>query len=274
MHGNQRRGSFSGPHSLPAEKILERLCHLARFSCLTKKELQQITAAAEFVEVERKGVIYGVGDDACHVFVVLSGMIKQISSGSRPLLVGIAGAGEIIGLQSLFEGGRHRFTAAGLTSSKVARINADHFMEVMSTNKGDDVRRILSITIGPWLQTLEQHPVLTITSIRARLDFAFLELARKFGTRDQRGIILNLPLTHALLADMIGARRPTVSEMVMDLERKGIVVRDCRRFVVDVEALRQSLDAHNTAQRMPDSADYWPCPPAITASGPSLLPFR
>src|SRR5205807_7917981 len=111
-----------------------------------------------------------------------------------------------------------------------------------------------SVTIGPWLQTLERHPVLMVASVKLRLGFALVGLARKFGTRDQRGVILNLPLTHALLADMIGATRPTVSKMVMDLEHKGIVVRDCRRFAVDVQALCRSADQEAIAQRTHDIA--------------------
>jgi CRP/FNR family transcriptional regulator len=244
----------SGRHSSAGDKILQRLCHLSAFSHLTKEVLQQIAEAGEFIEVKRKAAVYALGDDARNVFIVLSGAIKQGSSGARPVLIGIAGAGDIIGLQSLFEGGRHRFTAVALTSCKLARINADRFIDLMFTNQVDHLRRTLSMTIGPWLQTLERHPVLTAASVKVRLSVALLGLIRKFGTRDQRGVILNLPLTHALLADMIGATRPTVSKMVMDLERKGILVRDCRRFAVDVQALCQSAD--QDAQRTRETAQH------------------
>jgi CRP/FNR family transcriptional regulator, cyclic AMP receptor protein len=242
MSDNHLPWSFSRPHSSSTDKILERLCRLSPFSGLDKKELEQIAEAAELIEIKRTEVVYASVDVARDVFIVLSGMIKQIGCGVSPLLVGIVGAGQIIGLQSLIESGPHRFTAVALTSCKLARINADRFIDIMFTNRVRPVRRTLSITIGPWLQTVERHPFLRTGSIKERLRVALLELAKDFGTRDERGVILNVPITHVMLADMIGAARQTVSRRIMDLKRQGILFRDRRRFTVVIEALCQAGD--------------------------------
>ncbi|MBV8362773.1 MAG: cyclic nucleotide-binding domain-containing protein [Deltaproteobacteria bacterium] len=109
MCGNHLPWSSSRLHSSPADKILERLCRLSSFSGLPRKELQQIAEAAELVEIKRTDVVYASVDTARDVFIVLSGTIKQVGCGSSPLLVGIAGAGQIIGLQSLFDSGLERF---------------------------------------------------------------------------------------------------------------------------------------------------------------------
>jgi CRP/FNR family transcriptional regulator, cyclic AMP receptor protein len=227
--------SFNRPPSLPSSQILERLCRLSSFSGLARKELEEIAEAAELIEKKRADIVYASVDVARDLFIVLSGMIKLVGCGASPLLVGIADAGQIIGLQSLFESRSHRYSAVALTSCKLARINADQFIDIMFSSEVRDVRRTLSITIGRWLRTVEQHPVLMAGSVKERLRVALLALAKDFGTRDQRGVIINVPLTHVMLADMIGAARPTVSRMVMELERNGIVFRDCRRFTVVIE---------------------------------------
>src|SRR5215472_9118773 len=250
MCSNHLPGSAGRLQSLHTDRILERLCRLSSFSGLARKELEQIAEAAELIEIRRTDVVYASVDVACDVFIVLSGMIKQVGCGASPLLVGIAGAGQIIGLQSLFESGSYRFTAVALTSCKLARISADRFIDIMFSNEVRHVRRTLSITIRPWLQTVERHPVLMAGSVNERLRVALLKLAKDFGTRDHRGVILNVPLTHVMLADMIGAARPTVSRMVTDLQRKGILLRDGRRFTVVIEALCQSDDEYKLAQRI------------------------
>jgi CRP/FNR family transcriptional regulator, cyclic AMP receptor protein len=234
--------SFNASRLLPAQKILERLCRLSSFSGVARKELEQIADAAALVEVKRTEVVYASVDVPRDVFIVLSGMIKQVGSGACPVLVGIAGPGQMIGVQSLFDNGSHHFTAVALTSCKLARINADRFIDIMFPNEVRHIRRMLSITVGAWLQTMERHPVLMTGSVKDRLRVALLELAKEFGTRDHRGVILNVPLTQVMLADMIGAARQTVSRMVMDLEREGILFRDHRRFTVVMEALRPSGD--------------------------------
>jgi CRP/FNR family transcriptional regulator, cyclic AMP receptor protein len=248
MCGNHLPWSSARPHSSPTGRILERLCRLSSFSGLTRKELEQIAEAAELIQRRRTDIIYASVDVARDVFIVLSGMIKQVGCGSSPLLIGIAGAGQIIGLQSLFESESHRFTAVALTPCKLARINAERFIDLMFANEVRHVRRALSITIGPWLQTVEQHPVLMAGSVKERLYVALLKLAKDFGTRDHRGVILDVPLTHVMLAGMIGAARQTVSTMVRDLERKGILLRDGRRFTVVIEALCQFGDEDKLAQ--------------------------
>jgi len=110
-------------------------------------------------------------------------------------------------------------------------------MEIMFASDIRNMRRNLSLTVGPWLQTFERHPILVAGSARERLRVALLQLAKDFGTPDQRGVILNLPVTHTMLAEMIGAARQTVSRMVTDMARKGVLFRDRRRLIVVVQAL-------------------------------------
>jgi Crp-like helix-turn-helix domain len=123
----------------------------------------------------------------------------------------------------------------------------------MFTNEDCDVRGSLSITLGPWLQTLERHPALMAGPVKQRLYGALLDLAKQFGTPDQGGVILNLPLTQAMLADMIGAARQTVSSMTKDLERQDILFRDRRRLTVVTEALCEFRDGQKIAQGVPSA---------------------
>jgi CRP-like cAMP-binding protein len=53
-----------------------------------------------------------------------------------------------------------------------------------------------------------------------------LQLALQFGRVGPNGIRLEFPLTHGLLADMIGSARETVTRCLDELERAGFMVRD------------------------------------------------
>ena len=205
--GYCRPGSFQARHSNVCAKILDRLCELSSFECLTQRELQPIAEASEFIEVKRKGLVYSPVEDSRSLYIVLSGIVKNVALTPRTVFVSIAGAGEIIGAHSLLGEGLLRLTVFALTSCKLARIDAEHFMNLMFTRDMCNVRRALSITIKPLLQTMEQHLVQMSASAKARVSAALLILAKRFGTTDDRGVILNVPLTHALLAEMIGARR-------------------------------------------------------------------
>jgi len=59
-----------------------------------------------------------------------------------------------------------------------------------------------------------------------RVRLKLLQLAEQFGRVSPEGIRLEVPLTHDLLADMVGSARETVTRCLDELQRGGFVVRD------------------------------------------------
>lgn len=59
-----------------------------------------------------------------------------------------------------------------------------------------------------------------------------LQLARTYGRAVPGGVRVDFPLTHQLLADMVGSARETVSLALSDLARRGLVHCQHRRFVL------------------------------------------
>jgi CRP/FNR family cyclic AMP-dependent transcriptional regulator len=64
--------------------------------------------------------------------------------------------------------------------------------------------------------------------VDVRLHMLFWHLAGRWGRVRRDGTVLPFRLTHAVLADLVAARRPTVTSALSDLSRRGLV-----RFVDD-----------------------------------------
>jgi CRP-like cAMP-binding protein len=58
-----------------------------------------------------------------------------------------------------------------------------------------------------------------------RLLMLFGHLARRYGRVTGAGLRVDVPLTHAALARMVGAHRPSVSSAVSALRRSGVLLR-------------------------------------------------
>ena len=56
-----------------------------------------------------------------------------------------------------------------------------------------------------------------------RLHLLFWHLAGRWGRVRSDGVLLPLHLTHAVLADLVAARRPTVTSALSDLNRRGLI---------------------------------------------------
>lgn len=60
--------------------------------------------------------------------------------------------------------------------------------------------------------------------VNTRLQMLFWHLADRWGRVRSEGVILPLSLTHAVLADLVAARRPTVTTALTELSRHGSVL--------------------------------------------------
>lgn len=59
--------------------------------------------------------------------------------------------------------------------------------------------------------------------LSARLHFLLWHLADRFGQVHRNGVLLPIPLSHAMLADLVSAQRPPVSRAMKELERHGLL---------------------------------------------------
>ena len=60
--------------------------------------------------------------------------------------------------------------------------------------------------------------------IDLRLHMLFWELADRWGIVRQDGVHVPMPLTHAILSDLVAARRPTVTKALGELAQRGAVI--------------------------------------------------
>ena len=63
------------------------------------------------------------------------------------------------------------------------------------------------------------------TRVDTRLQILLWHLADRWGKVNHRGILLPLALSHATLAELVAARRPTVTTALADLDARGLVYR-------------------------------------------------
>jgi CRP/FNR family transcriptional regulator, cyclic AMP receptor protein len=69
-----------------------------------------------------------------------------------------------------------------------------------------------------------------------RLYMLLWHLAARWGRVRSDGTVLRLRLTHAVLADLVAARRPTVTTALSELAKRGLVKTDGETWVLSGEA--------------------------------------
>jgi hypothetical protein len=111
-----------------------------------------------------------------------------------------------------------------------------------------------------------------LNRVDRRLVALFWHLAERWGRVSRDGIAVPLALSHRLIGELVGARRPTVSTALAELARTGQLVRrdDGTWLLTGDPPLEQEAVAELVRQRrrlMPEPGEAGP--PQVAAAAPS-----
>jgi CRP/FNR family transcriptional regulator, cyclic AMP receptor protein len=106
------------------------------------------------------------------------------------------------------------------------------FPEVATAISGRAMRRVRNLAV--------EMAIVHYPEVRRRLLLVLWHLADRWGQVTPDDVRIPLRLRHQLLADLVGARRPSVTSALTQLTNEGLVRRDQRGLVL-VGDLLQAL---------------------------------
>ncbi len=150
---------------------------------------------------------------------VESGVLRTYTfneTGTRNIL-GYWGAGDVVGhpLSRL-----NPYEIECLTSVEVVLVPPERWHQVLDA--------IMLHT----QQTKELLYVKGYERAHHRLMHLLIWLAQKFGRVVRQGKLIDVPLTHEGIAESIGSTRVTVTRLLKQFEREGVIHRDHRNIIV------------------------------------------
>ena len=160
-----------------------------------------------------------------------------------------------MGFDSLVPDSYHPFGCSAYETSTIGSMMPARFVEVML---GGSYERFLpgfeaSLHLN---RKLYVHCIRGVAlDIRRRLALELVNLAERFGAADRRGTVINLPISHETLAEIVGASRQQVTEYLNEFDREGLILREGRRIIVRTSQLRKSFESSRESQRKAERSD-------------------
>jgi CRP/FNR family nitrogen fixation transcriptional regulator len=173
----------------------------------------------------RNRAIFFEGEPADYFFFVSRGLVRTCRSfedGKRSV-VAFHVEGEFVGL----EGDRtHSFCAEAATDTTVLPVKHS---TMIAAAKGDQrISGFLLASMGKELRRLREHTVLISRDAHCRVATFLIDLSARLGkTRD-----LDLPMSHRDIADYLGLSIETLSRVITEFERSGLVARVSQRSLI------------------------------------------
>jgi CRP/FNR family cyclic AMP-dependent transcriptional regulator len=205
---------------------------------LSRGEREQVARVCPERRFGKEDVIFAPGDPPDALYGLTSGLValSHLSDDGQESILRVLGPGAVFG--ELFLTVRARpFQAKALTACAVTVVPAKTFLHLLSTfpRIGFNFACVLSRHLAE--MALDRAQASHRWSGQ-RLALALLKLGAAHGVKTDRGTAITLPLTHQILADMIGASRETVTRHLRQLKRQGVVSQRGRTLVLQAERLR------------------------------------
>lgn len=195
--------------------------------------------------VFRKGDhVFQSGAPGQNVYVLQEGRAKiyKLSDSGKEVILWFCFPGEVFGLAEVCRGEQRGVFAQVCTDAQVLCLRRDEFTQFLARYPATALQVIdlLSCRMRVLSDILLN---LATDDVPARVIKLILRLCARYGKRTDFGIDLDIPLTHQEIADMVGTTRQTVTSVLSELKRLGVVSMEHRCIHIDSEELLEHIIA-------------------------------
>lgn len=173
------------------------------------------------------------GDPGTHVFILLAGWVKVLSSTNdgHEIVLALRGDGDIVGESAGETTGRRNATIQALDAVRALIVPYDKFNAFLDSNQGANraYRRMVTLR---WNDSDALLRIRAVTTGAQRLARLLLELAERHGHGPDGARHLVMPLTQDELASLAGTSRATVTRAFNNWRKRGFVLTGPRHITI------------------------------------------
>jgi CRP/FNR family cyclic AMP-dependent transcriptional regulator len=181
----------------------------------------------------KRALVFDQGDPTRLVYLIKRGKIRitRLTPDGKDVTVAVLGAGDLFGEETLFDHQPRTTYAVCLEESLLCTAKADDLFALLSRDPilALNVANILSDKLLDASATMED---LAYAKVPDRIMHLFERLANEHGVESPTGTTLDVRLTHADIASLIGSTRETVSLELSILAKNGRIAYDGKQITL------------------------------------------
>jgi CRP/FNR family transcriptional regulator, cyclic AMP receptor protein len=187
-------------------------------------------------EMPRGTRVFDQGDTTRIVYVVKRGAVRiaRETPDGKDVTVALLGAGDFFGEETLFDDRPRTTVAVVVEDALLCTVRADDLFALLAADPALalNVAKLLSGRLDDARATMED---LAYARVGDRIVHLYRKLAAEHGVPVAGGTRVDLRLTHADVASLVGSTRETVSVEIAKLVDAGRLRHDGRAVVVPAE---------------------------------------
>jgi CRP-like cAMP-binding protein len=209
-----------------------QLRQVSVFQNATDEDLKLIAQQSIERSIEEGEFFFFQGDPAAYLYVLISGRAKlmQTNPAGQQVNLRTINDWQMFGaLGAVRDGATYPASAQAMENSTALAIKSEDMQELMQTRPylSFDLMKLMT---GYIQEMQERYRELATEKVERRIARALLRLASQMGVKSEGGI--ELSFTRQDLAEMSGTTLYTVSRILSDWERQGLVEAGRERVLI------------------------------------------
>ena len=203
------------------------------FSELGEEDIRSLARVATRRRYPKDAVIFFENEEGDSFFMIIEGRIKVTILGDdgREIILSVLGPGDFFGEMALLDNEPRSATVIAIEESELLSLQRSDFQGVIADNRSI-TGALIKVLTGRLRRANHQISTLALLDVYGRVARVILDMAREEGKRLKDGRISFRRATHQEIANRIGTTRETVTRMLKDLERQGLIHVEGREIVV------------------------------------------
>ena len=212
----------------------------ALFAELDERELASIAAVAKTRRFAKDDTVFHADESGDIFCLIREGRVKvtMISPEGKEIILSLLGPGDFFGEMALLDDEPRSATVVATESLELVTIWRSDFLQILSENFSI-TKKVLAELSRRLRSASNRIESLATMDVYGRLARFFLDQARTNGKVLDNGYVAVTRPTHQAIANMIGTSRETVSRLIHDLMRQGLLLSEGKTIYLKKTALEQ-----------------------------------
>jgi len=194
------------------------------FCNLPETSVKALAAIASSAAYPKGATLFVEGQPARGVFILCSGRVKLSTSSAdgKTLILRIAEPGEVLGLPATVTGSNYELTADIIEPAQANFIARTEFLNFLKEN-GEAALRVAQQLGETYHSAIAEMRTIGLSHSASEKLARFLLEWSATGSEEKGQVRIKMTLTHEEIAQMIGSSRETVTRLLAEFRRKGLL---------------------------------------------------
>ena len=212
---------------------IEFLKNIELFAALTDEELLMISNRIVVKEFSKNETILREEETNQFMYIILVGKIKvvQTTEEGKEIILAIHKSENFFGELSLIDGKTSSATVMAMEESLIAIISKANFYALLYSQK-KVLENLLHILCSRLRASWKRIHILNFREAPQRMKMLFKIFSSENGEKTPEGTMINLRLTHQEMADMAGLTRETVTRVLGQWQKDGLITVSRNKYIL------------------------------------------